>query len=239
MKKTEKMINEFLEQVEKDRVLAVEKLTELKKERNEVNVERSEISKAILRFEHEGDLESAKKLTAELTTRVNKIGVLDSKIEAYDEMGNVYESEAEKVFACAAQELNEDYQKSLAQANDNLLKARNAVKEAEALVTKLKAELEVANFNKDSLVRHKQYIVTDRLKEILKYLPPKIKNNDPNIENIVAEKNGCATTFRKEYTEYYGEGIEAQLNYYYQKGVSEAQKETTKKKSLVDRILGR
>ena len=242
MKKTRQMIEEFLQQVEEDKVLADKKLKELEARRCELDAERSEISKAVIRMDNEGNQDAVNKLNNELANRVNEIGVLDSKIEAYREMGTSYQAEAEKVFIVAAKEYNEDFPKVLDQANDKLVKARAALEEAKELVRKQEGALRVAEQEVSSIKNSMKYVVDDRLKEIEKYLPKKINTL------IVPEAKGHYETVQNEdertvqkYVEdtvNYGDGMEGKLTYYY-KEVMPKQTVAPKKKSLVDKILGR
>lgn len=241
MKKTRQMIEEFLQQVEADKVLADKKLKELEARRCELDAERSEISKAVIRMDNEGNQDAVNKLNKELANRVNEIGVLDSKIEAYREMGTSYQAEAEKVFIVAAKEYNEDFPKVLDQANDKLVKARAALKDAQELVKKQEGELRVAEQEVSSINSSMKYVVEDRLKEIEKYLPkkintlvvPEVKGHYETVQEGAYQKQVYVTD-----TENYGDGMAGKLKYYY-KEVMPEQSAAPKKKSLVDKILGR
>lgn len=265
MQKTKQMIEDFLQQVEQDKALAAEKMKELEEKRVELDAERSEISKAVIRMEHEGKQEAVNKLTKELANRVSEISVLDSKIEAYKEMGNSYEAEAEKVFVVAAKEYNEEYPKTLEQANNKLIKAREELENAKELVRKQENVLSAAESEVSHVKANMRYVLEDRLKEIEKYLPKKINilevpeakghyetetteqyypgmlvgsNMNEEKDRVGAKTYGTTNQVYVEDTENYGEGIEGKLTYYY-KEVIPKQDAAPRKKSLVDKILGR
>ncbi len=241
MKNTEKMISEFLEQIEKDKVLATEKLNAMEEQRCVMDRERSEISKAVIRLENEGDQEAVQKLTKELSKRVNEISVLDSKIEAYKEMGNNYEAEAEKVFALAAKEFNEDQVQREEKCREEISKAEIEVKEAKKVLEEKSKILEEKESTFSSVKYDKRRLIESQLPKIMKYMPRKIRELNPNVKVTVPTKVPGGTVYRDNYVEFYGqEGLEAQLSYYYQKVLNGDGKESVpKRKSVVDKILGR
>lgn len=241
MKNTEQMINEFLEQVEKDKVLAAEKINVMEEQRCVLDRERSEISKAIIRFENAGDQDVAQKLTKELSKRVNEISVLDSKIEAYKEMGSSYEAEAEEVFAFAAKELNEDQVQREKKCWEDVGKAKEEVKEAERILDEKKKMLKGREEDLESIKHNKYRVFSWQLPEIMKYMPKKIREFNPNVKVTVPTEIPGGTVYIDNYVEFYGqEELEAQLNYYYQKVLNGNGKESEpKRRSVVDKFLGR
>lgn len=243
MKKTEQMISEFLEQVEKDKVLAAEKLNELQEQREKLDKERSEISKAVIRMENEGDQEAVKKLTKELSNRVNEISVLDSKIEAYKEMGSNYEAEVEKIFASAAKELNEDYPKEEKKHNEEIIAARKEVEEAKKVLMTKEKVLEDKQFLLSSTKSTLKTFLDFSLPQIMSYMPNKIKDLivpevESHYETIV--EDGISKQNFVQDSENYGYGLEGKLNYYYKVVLNASENRAgTISRSIVDKILGR
>ena len=266
MKQTQQMINEFLEQVEKDKVLAAEKIKAMEEKRCVLDRERSEISKAVLRFEYEENQEAVQKLTKELSKWVDEISALDRKIEAYKEMGNNYEAEASKIFAFAAKEFNEEYPKVLDKATNEMVKARQEIEDVKALLKKKEEELRVAQQKVSAVQLDMNYVLNDLLEQVLKYTPNEIKELEAPLPTVhcetitedhyypgvtVTKSNGqqenageiSYSTSKQVYVadnENYGYGMEGKLNYYYKSVLGEAgKKDIPKKKTLVDKILGR
>lgn len=264
MEKTKQMINDFLEQVEKDKILAVEKLTQLNEQRVVLDRERSEISKAVIRFENEGDQEGVNKLSKELSKRVTEISVLDSKIEAYGEMGNSYEAEAEKVFACAAKEYNEDYPKLLEKEREKKSKASIAVEKAEKELQKCRDLYDSLDSNIRSIEHSAKNVIDYQMKEIEKYLPKELEDlespkptghheekieetyysgirvgNEKDLKNNppIGHTLKRATQVYVEDSENYGDGMEGKLTYYYKQIMSHDP--AAKKKTFIDTLLGR
>lgn len=230
MKQVEKMIKDFLELVEKDKALAEEKLKGMEQERTILDRDRSEISKAIIRFENDGDVEAVKKLDKELATKVQEIAVLDSKIEAYKEMGVNYESEAERIFECAAKTLVLEVPKAVDEQSKKVQEAKYEVEKAEEL---LKQKEEALKYEEGELYTIKwqtDVIANSRLKEIMPYMPEEIKNFRTQITGLQFEHDG----------KLYDNSLEGQLKYYYDLKNAGGQKpKEPKKKTIVDKVLGR
>lgn len=265
MKKTEQMINEFLEQVEKDKVLAAEKISKLEEQKSILNAERSEISKAVIRYEVAEDHEAVKKLNKELSARVNEIAALESKIQAYKEMGTTYENEAMRIFETACREYVEEYPKQLEIVNKGAVVARNALEEANNLVRTKQNELNVAEQKLSGTKAHANYIVEDRLKEVLKYASKEIQeleapepkshyetvNKEVKLTGITVTHNGKTEEIEEPRTVMngkqvlvednvnYGYGADGKLNYYYHEFMKGKSAGKEKKRSLPDILLGR
>lgn len=243
MKKTEQMINDFLQMVEEDKVLAARKLAEMEEQRHTLDKERSEISKALIREENKGDQDAVQKLNKELAKRVNEISVLDSKIEAYKEMGSNYEAEVEKIFVSAAKELNEDYPKEEKKYNEEIIAARKEVEEAKkVLITKEKV-LEDKQFLLSSTKSTLKTFLDFSLPQIMSYMPNKIKDLmvpevESHYETIV--EDGISKQKYVQDSENYGYGLEGKLNYYFKEVLNASEnKAGTISRSIVDKILGR
>jgi len=241
VEKTEQIIHDFLDQVEKDKVLAKEKLGVMEEQKCTLDRERSELSKAIIRFENAGDQEAVQKLNKELVKRVNEISVLDSKIEAYREMGNNYESEAESIFEFAAQEFNVAHRKQLESANLEIKKSREDVEKAKEVLVHAEKALDISLHRQSTLKANARYIVNDRLKAVMQYMPKEIKEMDipkgtGHYENVEGENLISKQVYVVD-TEGFGDGIEGMLNYYYKTKCGKVVKQG--KKALADIILGR
>ena len=230
MKQVEKMIKDFLELVEKDKALAEEKLRGMEQERTILDRDRSEISKAIIRFENSGDTEAVKKLDKELATKVQEIAVLDSKIEAYKEMGVNYESEAERIFECAAKTLVLEVPEAEKEQREAVQKAKDEVKEAEELLKQKEKALADEESKMYGITWQVNRIIDHQLNEIMQYMPEEIKNFRTQITGLQFEHDG----------KFYDNSLKGQLEYYYDLKNAGVQKpKEPKKKTIVDKILGR
>ncbi|QEH68693.1 hypothetical protein [Cellulosilyticum sp. WCF-2] len=265
MKKTEQMINEFLQMVEEDKVIAAQKLVEMEEQRHTLDKERSEISKALIREENKGDQDAVQKLNKELAKRVSEIGILDSKIEAYKEMGNEYESEAERVFEQAAKEYCEEYPKELEEENRKLSVARKELEDARALIRIKESAFDEASNRVSNTKSYMRYVLENRLSEITQYLPNKInrlevpkteghyetikvgeshypgvtvKYSNRQDEIASAKTTVLSKTVHVIDREGYENNMEGKVSYYYNE-ILKGKMITTKRKSLADRILGR
>ena len=240
MKKTQQMIDDFFSQIEKDKELAESKIKELEQQRDNLDIERSEISKALIRYENSGDKEAAKKLNAELLKRVNEVGVLNNKIEAYKEMGCRYEAEAERILACAAQEYNEDHQKELKAAQDEVAKARKKLEEAQEMVKACEKILDKKKAEEYSVKYNAKCLLDNQLPNVIKYLPQDTLPLEPNVYEYVDVKMPGGISHDRVCKENYGEGMEGKIIYYYEKVLHGENKEVKpKRKSIVDVLLGR
>lgn len=265
MKNTEKMISEFLEQIEKDKVLAAEKLNAMEEQRCVLDRERSEISKAVIRCEVAEDREAVKKLNKELLVRVNEIATLDSKIEAYKEMGTTYEAEAMRVFEVATKEYVEEHPKELDKVRNEVTSARKALEDASKLAETKQKELTAAEQKLSGTKAYAKYIIDNRLKEVLKYASSEIQaleapepkshyeqvtepvvltgitvTHNGNVKEVEAPRTVMnVKEVLVEDNINYGYGMDGKLNYYYHEVMKGAVVDKEKKKSLVDKILGR
>lgn len=220
MKKTVEAVKIFLAQVESDKVTAEQQLIELQAEKELLDSERREISKAVVRFEVEGDQVSAEKLAGELAIRIQKIGVIDSKVAAYQELTNNYQDEAEAVYALAAKECFVENAEEILKQQQAVEKKRKEVAKYQQLLEEKVKEQQAEDAKLKNLHRNERFVVGNELGKIKSYLPKPIQDNMPSAYEPSKSRDALQA--------YYDENLKDTGN-----------KEEPKKLSLIDKLLKR
>lgn len=222
MKNSKKMIEDFLEQVKADQELKQEKLGDLKAQKQVVDGERSEIAKAIVRFEATGDEEAVKQLNKELKDRIVALELLDTKIAAYEELGSNYQSEALRIVGTAAKEYMEECPKVDKKHIAALTKKREEVKKLQESLREKEKEEKELGFELDRIRGSHKAVITGDLSPIIDYLPEEVKSMFPKKDNRYYE-------------------MEDSIRVYYEEHIRQEGNENivTEKKSFIDKLLKR